>query len=125
VSATTEEQKMAALEHANDRRIWRAHLRARVKTMGRDGALELSRVLLHDHEMVDRMDIGDYLMLAPGVGRQTAKRMLRRSRSAYEVEVSPWRQICNLSERERAALALELENHAKYGRVYTSNKRPL
>jgi hypothetical protein len=121
MSTTAELQKMLALEHANDRRTWRAHLRARVKANGRDGALELSRVLLHDHEMVDRMDIGDYLLMAPGIGRQTAKRMLRR----YEIEISPWRMVCDLSERQRAGLALELQNHAKYGRVYTSNKRPL
>lgn len=107
----TLEQRAQALTIANDRRLQRVDLKRRVKQMGRAGARESSRALLHDHELVGRVDIGDYLLWVPGIGRERAKDILRRQ----EFEISPWRAIYELTERQRAALALELEHYADYG----------
>lgn len=107
----TAEQQARALELANDRRLQRVALKRNVKKMGRAGARELSRVLLHDHQLVGRVDIGVYLMWQPGIGRERAKDILKRQ----EMEISPWRAIYELTERQRAALALELEHYADYG----------
>ena len=112
-------QRKAALVSAQDRRLRRVELKASVKRAGRDGGRDLARVLLHEHELIDNMDIGEYLMWMPGWGKKTIRYLLKDR----PFRIDPWHAIGDLTERQRAGLALALEEAADGIQPYRMSHR--
>lgn len=101
-NATTPErslaQRRAALDRANEVRVFRAKLKKDM-TARRVSARD---VLLEPPEFVGTMKVLDLLLAVPKVGRVKAGRVLRAA------GVSPSRSVAGLSERQRSELLLRL-----------------
>lgn len=89
------DQKMAALQKANDHRSYRAQKKQQIKR----GRADARTYLLAPPEQMLSMRIFDLLLAVPKVGRVKANRALVRCR------VSPSKTLGGLSERQRHELA--------------------
>lgn len=85
------DQRMNALELANQIRVYRADLKRRIAA----GDIDIETVLRGDDPMLATMKVWDLLMAVPKVGRTKANRALQRTRT------SPTKTIGGLSERQR------------------------
>lgn len=75
---STPEQRMQALEHANQVRAAQARLRAQLHDAGRKGGSRLAaRIVLRADTHLRFLQL---LLMIPGVGDETARRMLGHSR---------------------------------------------
>ena len=94
VPARTRQQRLDALERANEVRFYRADLKRALK----DGRVLVVDVLTGTDPMLDTMKIDELLLACPKLGRAKVNRILRMS------GVSPSRTLCGLTVRQRAAL---------------------
>jgi hypothetical protein len=89
------EQRLAALERANDIRARRARLKRELRA----GRVLVAPLLLEPPEYIDSMKVFDLLLAMPHWGGVKANRLLSRA------GVSPSKTIGGLSERQRRELA--------------------
>lgn len=92
------EQRMTALERANEVRSYRAELKRKVKA----GKAAVPAVLDEPPAEVETMKVFDLLVAAPKVGRVKANKLLR------QVAVSPSKTVGGLSARQRGELLAAL-----------------
>lgn len=92
----TLEQRLTALQHANEIRTHRSHLKRDVK----EGRLTVIDLL--DDPLCDTMKIGDALIAQPKIGA------VKRNRILTKLSISPSRSLNGLSERQRTKLVEEL-----------------
>lgn len=90
----TTDQRMEALERANEIRSARAQLKRDIKA-GRQGVLNL---LLEPPEYIETMKVFDLLMAVPGLGRVKIGKLLR------VCGISPAKTVGGLSVRQRHEL---------------------
>jgi hypothetical protein len=94
------DQRMEALQRANDVRVRRAQLKRDLKA----GRVHIERILLDPPEFVSTAKVFDMLMAVPKFGRVKAARLLNQCR------ISQSKTVGGLSERQRTEL-VELFNH--------------
>jgi hypothetical protein len=94
------DQRMEALQRANDIRVRRAQLKRDLK----DGQVHIESILLDPPEYVSTAKVFDMLMAVPKFGRVKAARLLNQCR------ISQSKTVGGLSERQRAEL-VNLFNH--------------
>jgi len=94
------DQRMEALQRANDVRVQRAKLKRDLKA----GRVHIERILLSPPEFVSTAKVFDMLMAVPKFGRVKAARLLNQCR------ISQSKTVGGLSERQRTEL-VELFNH--------------
>jgi hypothetical protein len=94
------DQRMEALQRANDVRVQRARLKRDLKA----GLVQIEQILLHPPEFVSTAKVFDMLMAVPKFGRVKAARLLNQCR------ISQSKTVGGLSERQRTEL-VELFNH--------------
>ena len=94
------DQRMEALQRANDVRVRRAQLKRDLKA----GAVQIESILLDPPEFVSTAKVFDMLMAVPKFGRVKAARLLNQCR------ISQSKTVGGLSERQRTEL-VELFNH--------------
>jgi hypothetical protein len=94
------DQRMEALQRANDVRVRRAQLKRDLKA----GAVHIESILLNPPEFVSTAKVFDMLMAVPKFGRVKAARLLNQCR------ISQSKTVGGLSERQRTEL-VELFNH--------------
>jgi hypothetical protein len=94
------DQRMEALQRANDVRVRRARLKRDLKA----GNESIEAILLTPPEWVETAKVFDMLMAVPKFGRVKAARLLNQCR------ISQSKTVGGLSERQRAEL-VELFNH--------------
>lgn len=92
------EQRMEALNKANDIRSQRAKLKKDIKA----GRANTQRLLLDPPEYVGSMKVLDLLLATPKYGRVKTNRVLNQCR------ISPSKTIGGLSERQRSELVTQL-----------------
>jgi hypothetical protein len=100
-SATPErslDQRMAALELANEARVLRAQLKRDLKA----GKASIGELLLDPPAFLQTAKVFDMLLALPKVGRVKAAKVMNDCR------VSPSKTFCGLSDRQRAELAERL-----------------
>ena len=88
------DQRMEALQRANDIRVRRAQLKRDLK----DGRVQIESILLDPPEYVSTAKVFDMLMAVPKFGRVKANRVLQQCR------ISPSKTIGGLTDRQRAEL---------------------
>ena len=88
------DQRMEALQRANDIRVRRAKLKRDLK----DGRVQIEEVLMDPPEYVSTAKVFDMLMAVPKFGRVKAARLLNQCR------ISQSKTVGGLSERQRAEL---------------------
>ncbi|MGO8907318.1 MAG: integration host factor, actinobacterial type [Solirubrobacteraceae bacterium] len=88
------DQRMDALERANEIRIKRAQLKRDLKA----GRVSIHSVLLNPPEYVETAKVFDMLLAVPKYGRVKVNRVLARC------QISPSKTIGGLSERQRSEL---------------------
>src|SRR5215210_2428578 len=88
------DQRMEALQRANDISVRRAKLKKDLK----DGRLHIEGILLDPPEYVSTAKVFDMLMAVPKFGRVKAARLLNQCR------ISQSKTVGGLSERQRAEL---------------------
>ncbi len=88
------EQRLRALQHANEVRSARAQLKRDLAA----GRIELARILARPPEFAQTAKVLDLLLFLPKVGPVKAGRMLARCRIAHA------KTLAGLSDRQRAAL---------------------
>jgi hypothetical protein len=88
------QQRLEALERANDVRLYRAEMKREIKR----GEVLVQEVLAEPGERVETMKVFDLLLAMPKVGRVKANKVLARSR------VSPSKTVGGLTERQRCEL---------------------
>ena len=94
------DQRMEALQRANDVRVRRAQLKRDLKA----GRESIETILLDPPEWVETAKVFDMLMAVPKFGRVKAARLLNQCR------ISQSKTVGGLSERQRTEL-VELFNH--------------
>jgi hypothetical protein len=94
------DQRMEALQRANDVRVQRAQLKRDLKA----GQVQIDQILLDPPEFVSTAKVFDMLMAVPKFGRVKAARLLNQCR------ISQSKTVGGLSERQRTEL-VELFNH--------------
>ncbi len=94
------DQRMEALQRANDVRVRRAQLKRDLKA----GRIHIEAILLQPPEFVSTAKVFDMLMAVPKFGRVKAARLLNHCR------ISQSKTVGGLSERQRTEL-IELFNH--------------
>jgi hypothetical protein len=94
------DQRMEALQRANDVRVRRAQLKRDLKA----GVVHIESILLDPPEWVSTAKVFDMLMAVPKFGRVKAARLLNQCR------ISQSKTVGGLSERQRAEL-VDLFNH--------------
>ncbi|HWQ23774.1 MAG TPA: integration host factor, actinobacterial type [Gaiellaceae bacterium] len=94
------DQRMEALQRANDVRVRRARLKRDLKA----GRVQIESILLDPPEWVSTAKVFDMLMAVPKFGRVKAARLLNQCR------ISQSKTVGGLSERQRAEL-VQLFNH--------------
>ena len=92
--ARSRDQRMEALERANDIRVRRAKLKKDLK----DGRVKIETILNAPPEYVSTAKVFDILMAVPKFGRVKAARFLNQCR------ISQSKTVGGLSERQRAEL---------------------
>jgi hypothetical protein len=101
---TALEHRLASLQRAQASRLKRSRLRRRLHDLGRrDGAREAMRVLVQEGDQYPNIEIGDFLLMIPGVGQRKCRQLLSR------LELSPWRPIRELSQGRREQVAEGIE----------------
>lgn len=99
-------QHLTALEFANRVRIANAKTRAQIKRAGVVGGMyEAAAVLTEPDEIAERMRLGYLLASIERLGPKRAGKLLHR---AGIQQARQRRRLCELSERERMAIADEL-----------------
>jgi hypothetical protein len=98
VPERTRDQRMRALEKANDIRTRRAQLKRDLKA----GKVKVETLLLDPPEWVLSAKAFDMILAVPKYGRVKANRILSQCR------ISPSKTIGGLSERQRAELVAQL-----------------
>ena len=88
------DQRMEALQRANDIRVRRAQLKKDLK----DGRVQIESILLDPPEYVSTAKVFDMLMAVPKFGRVKASRLLTQCR------ISQSKTIGGLSDRQRQEL---------------------
>jgi hypothetical protein len=88
------DQRMEALQRANDIRVRRAQLKKDLK----DGRANIDSILLDPPDYVSTAKVFDMLMAVPKFGRVKAARFLNQCR------ISQSKTVGGLSERQRAEL---------------------
>ena len=88
------DQRMEALQRANDVRVRRAQLKRDLKA----GRESIETILLDPPEWVETAKVFDMLLAVPKYGRVKANKILQQCR------ISPSKTIGGLSERQRAEL---------------------
>ena len=88
------DQRMEALQRANDIRVRRAQLKRDLK----DGQVHIESILLDPPEYVSTAKVFDMLMAVPKFGRVKASRLLTQCR------ISQSKTIGGLSDRQRQEL---------------------
>ena len=88
------DQRMEALQRANDIRVRRAQLKKDLK----DGQAQIESILLDPPDYVSTAKVFDMLMAVPKFGRVKAARLLNQCR------ISQSKTVGGLSERQRAEL---------------------
>jgi hypothetical protein len=94
VPARSLQQRLCALEKANDTRTRRARLKRDLKA----GREQITTILLHPPAYVETAKAFDLLLAVPKVGRVKANKWLSRSR------ISPSKTVGGLSDRQRREL---------------------
>jgi hypothetical protein len=94
------DQRMEALQRANDVRVQRAQLKRDLKA----GHAHIEQILLRPPEFVSTAKVFDMLMAVPKFGRVKAARLLNQCR------ISQSKTVGGLSERQRTEL-VDLFNH--------------
>ncbi len=94
------DQRMEALQRANDVRVRRAQLKRDLKA----GHVQIDSILLEPPEFVSTAKVFDMLMAVPKFGRVKAARLLNHCR------ISQSKTVGGLSERQRTEL-VDLFNH--------------
>jgi hypothetical protein len=94
------DQRMEALQRANDVRVQRAQLKRDLKA----GDAQIEEILLKPPEFVSTAKVFDMLMAVPKFGRVKAARLLNQCR------ISQSKTVGGLSERQRTEL-VDLFNH--------------
>jgi hypothetical protein len=89
------QQRMSALERANEIRSYRRSLKLDIKS----GHTSVIDVLLDPPKKIETMKIFDLLLSSPKMGRVKVNRILTQCR------VSPSKTVGGLSERQRGELA--------------------
>jgi hypothetical protein len=92
--ARSRDQRMEALQRANDIRVRRARLKKDLK----DGRVKIESILNSPPEYVSTAKVFDILMAVPKFGRVKAARFLNQCR------ISQSKTVGGLSERQRAEL---------------------
>ena len=87
-------QRLAALEHANHIRSWRAQLKRDLKA----DRIDLVDLLVAPPELLQTAKVFDFLLAVPKIGRVKANTILRQH------DVSPSKTIGGLTNRQRDAL---------------------
>jgi hypothetical protein len=98
--ASSLDQRMEALQRANDVRVRRAQLKRDLKS----ARVHIEEILLDPPEFVSTAKVFDMLMAVPKFGRVKAARLLNQCR------ISQSKTVGGLSERQRTEL-VELFNH--------------
>jgi hypothetical protein len=98
---------MQALQRANEVRLARAGLKRRVAS----GELSVAEVLLGSYWEAENMTISDLLMSQRRWGHTRCRKLL------MQVPVSENKTVGTMTERQRRALALMLEQPARQPRV--------
>jgi hypothetical protein len=88
------DQRMEALQRANDIRVRRAKLKKDLK----EGTVRIEDILMNPPDYVSTAKVFDMLMAVPKFGRVKAARMLNHCR------ISQSKTVGGLSERQRAEL---------------------
>ena len=88
------DQRMEALQRANDIRVRRAQLKRDLK----DGRVQIESILLDPPEYVSTAKVFDILMAVPKFGRVKAARFLNQCR------ISQSKTVGGLSDRQRGEL---------------------
>ena len=88
------DQRMEALQRANDIRVRRAQLKKDLK----EGRVGIEKVLLEPPDYVSTAKVFDMLMAVPKFGRVKAARLLNQCR------ISQSKTVGGLSERQRTEL---------------------
>lgn len=99
-------QHLRALERANRVRLARADLKRRIA----DGEISVAEILLTTPWEAESMAIGDALMSQRRWGSTRCRKFLAIFR------IAETKQIGSLTERQRLALAAQLDAHAKIER---------
>ena len=94
VPARSRDQRMRALEMANEIRTQRAQLKRDLKA----GKVTIERLLLDPPEWLGSAKVFDIMLAVPKYGRVKVNRILNQCR------ISPSKTIGGLSERQRAEL---------------------
>jgi hypothetical protein len=94
VPARSQDQRMRALEMANEIRTKRAQLKRDLKA----GKVKIDALLLDPPEWLDSAKVFDIILAVPKYGRVKVNRILNQCR------ISPSKTIGGLSERQRAEL---------------------
>lgn len=98
IPARTHDQRLRALEAANEIRTRRARLKKDLKA----GKVQLDRLLLDPPEYLETAKVFDLMLAVPKLGRVKVNRILNHCR------VSPSKTISGLSERQRSELVAML-----------------
>ncbi|HHY69830.1 MAG TPA: integration host factor, actinobacterial type [Bacillota bacterium] len=96
----TQEERMAALEKAQDMRRARADLRAQLKK----GEVTLEEVLNRDDPVVARMKVSYLLQSMPRVGKVKAEKIMK------EIGINESRRVQGLGKRQRQALLAHFQD---------------
>lgn len=95
----TLDQRMRALQHANEIRIGRSVLKRKIRA----GATDVAAVLSDPPVCVRSMKVFDLLCVIPKFGPVRATRLMRA------LSVSPSKTVAGMSGRQREAVIRELE----------------
>lgn len=88
------QQRMDALETANDVRSYRANLKKDIKA----GRVSIVKLLTDPPEKIETMKIFDLLLVVPKMGRVKVNKLLMQCR------ISPSKTIGGMSERQRTEM---------------------
>jgi hypothetical protein len=99
-TATTEPQRLRALERANEVRLARADLKRRIA----EGEISAAEVILNTPWEASSWTIGDLLMSQRRWGTTRCRKFLARA------QVGELKQIGTLTDRQRRLLATQLGN---------------
>lgn len=107
-------QHLQALQHANRVRLARAELKRRIA----DGEITAAEVILASPWEAGSMAIADVLMSQRRWGGTRCRKFLAM------FQVSETKTVGSLTERQRIALAAQLDAHAKIERGCASSEAP-
>jgi hypothetical protein len=92
------EQRMAALDYANEVRSYRARLKRDIKAR----RASIHDVLLEPSELIETMSLFDLMMAMPKLGRTKVNKILQDCR------ISPAKTVGGLSVRQRTEIVSRL-----------------